>query len=446
MSTTSRRSFIASLAATAGTLAAAPDRLLARLRPPPQGGGSDAAARVPRDARGLPVVPDGELQEDFWEKLRAEFLLPRDEAFFNTGTLGSSPKVVLDAVVEHMTHVERDLAHWDYKPDHENYFTGYYPETWLRDKLAALLGADTPEIALTQNATFGMNFIANGLELGPHDEVLVMEGAHPGGRGGWELRDKRYGPSVKPVHVPVPPESPDQLIEVYERATSPRTRVWAIPHLTSGTAIRFPVQAMAARARQRGIFTVVDGAQTVGHLAIDLHAMGCDAFFTSPHKWLLAPKGTGVLYVRQGALPQVWSTLASAAWDDWNDGAYRLMQYGTGNLSLLKGLEKAVDFHRTIGSQRVERRITGLADRLRQGLGAVPGARIHSPSHPELTSATTIWTLEGLTPAELQDALWDRAKIRVRNVGLGVRQCCHLYTLQSDVDRTLEQARRLARA
>jgi selenocysteine lyase/cysteine desulfurase len=439
-----RRSFLGRITAAAAALAVAPGRALGLGGRAVTGTTGGRAGRWVRD--GLPAPPPGPLPVEFWHELRGEFLIPADEAFFNTGTLGSSPKAVVDALVAHLTHVERDVAHWDYKEGHEQFFTGYAPELGVRSKIAALVNADAEQISLTQNATFGMNFMANGLPLEPGDEVVVMRGAHPGGRGGWELKDARHGPAVRFVDVPVPPESPEQLTAIFEAATTPRTRVWAIPHLTSGTAILFPVAQMCRRARERGILTVVDGAQTFGHLALDLRAMDCDAFFTSPHKWMLAPVGTGFLYVRKELAPHVWSTLASANWENRDDPGFRLMQYGTGNLSLLVGLEKALDFHAAIGSERVQQRIVGLADRLRDGLHRIPGVEIRSPLHPQLRSATTIWTLAGTTPDRIQDELWDRAKVRVRDVGTGVRQCCHVYTLEEDVDRTLRVTRALARA
>lgn len=419
----SRRSFLARVTAAAAALAASPERAFSA-PPPPRW--------PPRDG-----LPDAE----FWAELRKQFLIPAGEAFFNTGTLGASPLPVLNAVIEHMRHVDRDIAHWDYKAGHENYFTGYYAEEGVRTKLARLINADVAEVAVTQNATFGMNFVANGLDLGLGDEVLVMTGAHPGGRCGWELRDKRYGAAVKFVTPPVPPTDPQQLIDLYERATTPQTRVWAIPHLTSGTAIRFPVEELCRRARERGILSVVDGAQTLGHLAIDVRAMGCDVFFSSPHKWLLAPKGTGLLYIRQDVLPRVWTTLASSEWDNHAGGAVRLMQYGTGNLSLLVGLEQAIDFHATIGSRRVEERVLALANRLRAGLQQTPRVRITSPLHPALLSATTVWQVDGMTGEHVQDALWERARVRVRSMGTGVRQCCHIYNSEAEVDRTLQTVR-----
>ncbi len=433
--TSTRRSFVSRLAAAATVITLGPDRLLAR---------TVGHSRV-CDAHGLPQPPEGQLPPEFWRELRKEFLIPTEEAFFNTGTLGSSPRIVREAVIEHMNHVDRDIAHWDYLPDHEQYFTGYQPELWLREKLAGLINADAAEVALTQNATLGMNFIANGLDLGLGDEVIVMEGAHPGGRCGWQLRDKRYGPQVRLVRVPPAPSEPAECLRIYEEATTARTKVWAIPHLSSSAAIRFPVAAMCRRARERNISSVVDGAQTLGHLTIDVKALGCDAFFSSPHKWLLAPKGTGFLYLRRDFLPRVWTTLASTEWDNQSVGAYRLMQYGTGNLSLLKGLEKAVDFHVAIGSSRVEERIISLADRLRAGLQQIKRARIHSALHPELRSATTIWGIESMTGPQIQEELWKRANVRVRSVGEhGVRHCCHIYNSEEEVDRALAAVSRLA--
>ena len=429
-----RRSFFARLASASALLTLKPASLI----------GASASSRV-TDQSGLPLAPPGRLPTEFWNDLRKEFLIPADEAFFNTGTLGSSPRIVREAVIAHMNHVDRDIAHWDYKPDHEYYFSGYNTEVEVRTKLARLINGSADEIALTQNATFGMNFIANGLQLNPGDEVIVMTGAHPGGRCGWELRDKRFGIEVKFVKVPAAPREPAELIRLYEEATTARTRVWAIPHLSSGTAILFPVDEMCRRARERGIMSIVDGAQTLGHLAIDVKAMGCDAFFTSPHKWLLAPKGTGLLYVRKDVQPKVWTTLASTEWDNQDVGAYRLMQYGTGNLSLLRGLDKAIDFHQAIGSKRIEERVIGLADRLRTGLQQIKGARVLSALHPQMKTGTTIWGLEGKTGAELQDALWDRAKVRVRSMGEhGVRHCCHIYNSEAEVDRALATVRAIA--
>jgi selenocysteine lyase/cysteine desulfurase len=425
---TDRRSFL--------TLLSLP--LAGRLLPAVPAGAS-SPGRMPAE---IPATDD----EQFWRELRKEFTIPKDEVFFNTGTLGSSPRAVQQAVIAHLQHVDRDIAHWDYKAGHENYFTGYYDELAIRDKLGRTINAPGRDISLSQNATFGMNFIANGLDLAAGDEVVVTDQAHPGGRKGYDLRARRDGIVIREIKVPEPPAAPDELVRLYLDATTPRTRVWAIPHISSGRAIRYPVERLCTLARQRGIWGVVDGAQSLGHLAIDVQAMGCDAYFASPHKWFLAPKGTGFLYVRPERQHELWATLASSEWDNQKDPMLRLMQYGTGNLSLLVGLGAAVDFHLQIGSARIEQRIRSLADRLRAGLSEIPGATIVSPTHPDLACATTVYRLDGWTGAQVQDALWDRARIRVRNVGdqVGVRHGCHIYNSPAEVDRTLGLLREMA--
>jgi len=386
--------------------------------------------------------------ESYWRTLRREFTIPADEAFFNTCTLGSSPRVVQQAVIDHLNEVDRTIAHWDYRAEHPDLFTGYRPELDLRTKLAALIGCDAAEVALIQNATLGANYVAHGLDLGPGDEVIMTNQEHVGCESPWQLRAKREGIYVKKVNVPVPPRDPQQLIDLYVNATTPQTKVWAIPHLTSALAIRFPVDAMCRLARERGILSVIDGAQCIGHMRLDMHAMGCDFYFSSPHKWLLTPKGCGFLYIRAERMNSTWATIVSGQWDNYHDGMYRFMQIGSGNLSLLKGYEAAIDFHQRIGPQRVEERIMALATRLRAGLAQIPQVHVNSPQHAELLSATTVWSLEGYTAPQLMDELWNRSKIRCRSMGdpWGVRQGCHIYTLPEDVDRTLATVRDLVRA
>jgi isopenicillin-N epimerase len=430
---TTRRSFLGFLSAPLA--AALPFDRLSLARAP----AAQPAPLMPADI----VAGD---DESYWRALRKQFTIPADEAFFNTATLGSSPRAVQETVIDSIKHVDRDIAQWDYKAGHENFFTGYYPELPSRDKLATVLNCAGRDLALTQNATFGMNFVANGLDLKAGDEVIVTDQAHPGGRMGFDLRAKRDGIVVKAITVPAPPQSPEQLIQLYLDATTPRTRVWVIPQISSSRAIRYPVAQLSSLARQRDIWSVVDGAQSLGHLAVDVQALGCDAFFASPHKWMLGPKGTGLLYVRPDRQQELWTTLASFAWDDQADPMFRLMQYGTGNLSILIGLGVAADFHNQIGSARIEARDMALANRLRAGLASIPGATIVSPTHPELTCGTTVYALSNRTGGEIQDYLWQRGKVRVRSMGdpVGVRHACHIYNSPAEVDKALALLRELA--
>ena len=400
-----------------------------------------AAATLPAVARQLFAHAHATAlaNDRSWVELRDEFLLPEEEAYFNAATLGAQPRLVLATVLAHMQHVERDLAHWDYKPEHEQYYSGYYPELSVREKIAAFVNADVAEIALTENATSGMNIVANGLDLGPGDEVVLLDKGHAGARKGWELKAKRAGVSLREIKMPDASATDDELIELYERATTPRTRVWVIEHITSAAAIRFPVDELCARARARGIFSIVDGAQSCGHVPVDVHAMQCDAFYTSASKWLMAPRGISFMYVAAEAQPRIWTTMASDHWDDDKNGAFRFMQRGSTNASLVRGLEAALDFYNSIGRERAQARIMELATRFRAGLEECPRSRVISPP----VSGTTTFDVHGLKGIVVQDALWERARVRVRRQGDAVRLCCHVWNSEAEVDRAVDAIRRV---
>ncbi len=432
-----RRSFLTALltpSCVAGA-SSAKKRLLPRpLAPRPELGSSNVS------------FPD-ENDPAFWDQIHDQFYLPQDETFFNTGTLGATPRPVLERVIEDMRTLQATLTRWDYTPRTPNWFSGYSPELPLREKLGRLVHADAEEIALTQNATFGMNFTAHGLDLKRGDEVITTDQEHPGGVCGWQLRAKREGIVWKQVRIPVPANDPDRLVALFAEAITPRTRVLAFPHIISATAVVMPVKRLTALAQTHGCLSLIDGAQAVGQVEADLKDIDCDAYFSSPHKWLLAPAGNGFLYIRRDRQDLFWTTLASAEWDNHKDGMYRLMQYGTGNRSLLTGLDAALDFHFRLGPERVRRRIRSLADRLRAGLQQIPGARISSPVHPELAGAVAVYGIEGVPAIELADELWNRRRIRVRSVGdtLGVRHSCQIYNSEAEIDSTLEVVRDLAR-
>ena len=385
--------------------------------------------------------------ESYWNHLRWEFLIPEGQAYFNTATLGASPRVVVDAVSEHLRYVEESLALWDFSADRPERLAGYRPEKGLRQKLADFVHCAMEEIGLTANATMAMNLVANGLDLKAGDEVLITDKEHPGGRSGWDVRQKRHGVVVREVPVPTGVKDPDEIVRAFAAAVTPRTRVLAVPHVTSGHGIILPVKRLSAMARERQLFSVIDGAQAVGHLHVNVRDLGCDAYFSSPHKWMLAPKGNGFLYLRLDQQARVWTTLASSQWNNYADGMFRLQQYGTLNQSLLRGLETALDFVDRIGRDRIEARIRFLGSRLREGLGRISGVTVVTPVSPELSAGITTWGVAGVTGRALQDELWERKKIRVRASGdAAVRQSCHIYNNAAEVDATLDVARALARA
>ena len=432
----SRRGFIRSVAA----LAAAPSVTLE---------GREAAAVTIQPRRGDAASGwPGNDDPQYWAKLRKQFLLREDEVFFNTATLGSPPRVVVDAVAASMRDLAGTIAEWDYKPDHPNWFTGYSAENPIRTKLAGLIHADHDEVALIQNATMGMNFIAAGLDLAPGDEILQTDQEHVGAKSCWELLQKRRGVVWKTIPMPVPANDPAEIVGLVETAISPKTRVIAWPHVTSSLGVVHPVREICALARARNIFTVLDGAQAIGQIPVDVRAVGCDAYFGSPHKWLLAPAGNGFLFVRRDAAGKVWTTLASGEWANEKDPGLRLQQRGTGNLSLLVGLEAAIDFHLRVGPERWFGRIKALGDHLRTRLRDVPGAIIASSTHPEMCAGMTTWKLEGHPPYAMVDKIWEKAKIRPRAVSdpWGMRTSTMIYNSEAEIERLIATAQEVAKA
>jgi selenocysteine lyase/cysteine desulfurase len=414
---TQRRSFLASLAAP----------LLAR------GQSKSAASSMPR--------PD---DPAYWGKIRDQFLLAKDKVFFNNGTIGAMPRVVFERTTEHLRKMATDIADWDYKPGDE-WIAGYGPATAIRTKTAALLHVDPSEIALTENVTAAMSYLAAGMTIEPGSEILISDQEHPGGQSPWLNAARRAGAHVQMVKIPKPANSVDEVMTAFFNALTRRTRILAISHMITGAGTILPVKQMCAEARSRGIFTILDGAQCFGQIPLDLHDIGCDAYTGCFHKWMLAPAGNGFLYLRKDRARQVWTTIASTHWDDHTDDGYRLTQRGTGSLSLLAGCEAALDFHNSIGAERVYTRVRQLGEHLRDGLRAIPGTKIYTSADPSMAAGITVYGVAGVSGPQLQDEMWQRARLRPRASGAGVRHCTHIFNSTQEIDRALQVVRALAK-
>jgi len=382
----------------------------------------------------LPMIDD----PDYWGELRKQFPMPPDEAYCNTGTVGASPLRVLKAVFDHAIQSNVRAAHVDWSGGGMSLLSGYGAYVDLREKVGRLINADYRLVSLTQNATMGMNLLAGGLDIPEGAEVLTTDIEHPGGRCAWELHAERKGSKHRKVEIPRSIDGPAEIVAAFEKAITPDTYLLSFPHISSEQGIVFPAKQICELARERGIISVVDGAQTPGHIRIDVEKLGCDAYYGSPHKWLMAPAGNGFLYVKESLIDKVWTTLASSQWDNHEDNGYRLGQRGTGNPSLLVGFEAALDLHFDIGPQRVYHRIRELGDRLRAGLAKIDGVEIVTPLDSMCAGLTT-FKVRGVDDKEVQNQLWARGKIQPRALseGRGIRYSTHIYNSEDEVDRTL---------
>jgi len=390
-----------------------------------------------------PDDPDAEV----FAAARRELLFSPDISYCNTGTLGAMPRDVLNAQTEGLRRLEAELPDWPYYTPIGAPLTGYQKREDIRKDVGDFIGAEMDEIALTQNATMGMNFLSNGMTYEPGDEILTTDQEHGGGVGPFRLMAKRYGAVVKEIDLDAAVANGHEgILEVFEDAITPRTKVIMFSQVTSGFGYKLPAKELCALANSKGIFSIVDGAQVVGQLPVNVKELDCDAYVTSPHKWLLAPKGTGILFIKRDRQDEIWTTLGSYNYDNYEDGAFRFMQYGTGSPALIYGLKAALEFNRKIGIERIARWNLALTRQLQEGLLAIPNVRNYSGRQPELWAGATTFGLENKSAAELQDALW-AAKIRVRAQGKNkrVRLSAHLYVSPADIARTLDIVQTLAR-
>jgi len=400
------------------------------------------------ESRELPkansFVPEFPVQDDpeFWKKVRNMFPLRKDATFFNNGTLGPMPIPVLERIIEDMIIVMKDFALCDYEGSGPQQIAGYGDsEHNIRAKMAKLINADTTEVSLTQNCHMGNNFIINGLELNPGDEALLDNLYY--GKKGWLLRQARYNDVVvKTIRVPVPANDPEVLIERFAQAVTSKTRVIAFDHISSHMGLKFPAKEICEMARERGIFTLVDGAQSVGQIPVDVKEIGCDAYHGTPHKWLLAPAGSGFLYINNDVASDIWTTIAGE-WrkDRSQDHGRRFTDRGTQNPSMAKGLEAAIDFHNMLGPKKVTDRVKYLGDYFRAGLKKIDKVKINSSIHPDMCAGMTTYDIDGVRSSTIRAELWKRKRLRQR----GVRFCTHIYNSVEEIDAALEILNDLAK-
>ena len=378
-------------------------------------------------------------EDEYWKSIRLQFPLKEGQTYFNNGTMGPMPNYTLNKVIDNLRYNAIHGAETDYKGEGPQLLTGYFKYEANRKKVGKLINASFDEIALTQNATFGMNYVANGLDLKKGDEIINTDQEHGGGYAAWRLLAKRRGCVYKMANIPIPANDPQAIVNAIFAQVTKKTKVIAVPHILSVYGVIMPVKEICQLAKTKGIFTIIDGAQAVGQIQVDVKDMGCDAYYSSLHKWLLSPGGNGILYVDKARMPEIWSTIASYNWDFQEDHGFRLMQNGTGNIAILAGLDASIDFYNAIGPDKWLGRIKFLGDYLRTGLQKLTNVTIVSSTHPEMSAGLTTYYVDGLTGPELQKKLWQEEKLQPRSVGKELlRHSVHIYNNEDEIDRTFK--------
>jgi selenocysteine lyase/cysteine desulfurase len=374
-------------------------------------------------------------EDAYWAALRKQFLIPADEIYLNNGTVGSSPAPVLRAVFDGYTSTEK----LD-ETDPEDYpIWGYAAWNEFRDPLAAFVGCKRDEIALLRNATEANSYIANGIDMKPGDEVLMTDQEHPGGEQPWQLKAKRYGIVVRKVTLPMPVQSASQVLNLFNDAITPRTRVMFFSHITTVTGAVLPARQLCALARSKGILSAIDGAHVTGMMQLNIRDLGCDMYTSSPHKWLLSPKGSGYLYVRDEVIDRLWNTIATEGWEEPQLRAERFQRIGSSNVPSLCGLRASIEMANNIGMERIEKRHRELGDYMLKQMQK-RGAESWIAADPSLRCAIVTVNVPPIVRTDLENWLWKTKKIRIRGgtQPSKLRLSTPYYVQKKEIDRFLE--------
>jgi len=374
-------------------------------------------------------TPSSYDDEDYWKMVRTQFYI-KDGLYLNTGTKGSVPMYVMNSMFEQLIRGEQFFVKrgWDGKQ--------------LKKDIAEFVGIKPEELVFTRNTTEGMNYVANGLDLKPGDEIITTTHEHVGGMCMWELKEKRYGCVMKRVPIPAPVENPEDLINPFKEAITDRTKVISICHVTFSTGTIFPVKQFARLCRENGIILVIDGAHPPGMMNVNIHDLECDYYASSPHKWLCAPKGSGFLYVKEDMGDRLWTTMASGGWDDYSLKADRLNRIGTRNDYMIYALWKAVEFQNAIGKDRIEKRIRQLSKYMRENLLKIEGLQLKTPRRDDMNCGINSFSIDGFTHLEIGKALREKGNIYYRTVAEyqynWIRLSTHIYNSFKEIDTACE--------
>jgi selenocysteine lyase/cysteine desulfurase len=380
-----------------------------------------------------------DLGKDYWRLVQRQFRFEPGLIYLNNASLGPSPGLVADA-----TEAFREKL--DAFPS--RYMWGGWSEEMeaVRSKAAALLGAAAEEIALIHNTTEGMNLVASSLDLKSGDEVIVADHEHDSGTIPWQYWQEPKGVKLVRPTLPILPSDPGEIVDVYRRAITSRTRVISMCHIVNTNGMILPVKEISEIARARGILVAVDGAQAPGMINVDLHDLGCDYYAASAHKWLLSPKGVGIFYARRVSQPLLRPLIVAHGWEDRS--IRRFENYNTRNLPEVLGLGVAFDFQNLMGPARRQTRIFELKGALRDRIGDDPTFAIKTPASHELSCGITTVEVVGRDVKDVATGLAERYRIDCRPMtshGLnGLRVSLSIFNSEAQVDLLVDAMREAA--
>ena len=399
-----------------------------------------AAATLPRIAALAQELREPRSDDDFWAFVQQSFSSGRGIVNLNNGGVSPSPRIVTEALERYTWQQEDTTAYtmWQIlEPQSER----------IRTELAALFGCDREEIAITRNASESLEILLFGLDLKRGDEVLTSTHDYPRMITTLRQREQREGIVLKQIKLPLAPKDPSEITRAFEAGITPKTRIILVSHVVNITGQITPLREICELGRARGIEVMVDGAHSFAHFPFTRNDLQCDYFATSLHKWLFAPKGTGMLYVKRDRIERLWPLMAAEKKQAADIRKFE--EIGTHPAAPRLAIGEAILFHRAIGAERKAARLRTLARRWETRLRDIPRVRIHTPLDDAQSCAIGTVEIEGIEPGPLQHYLFHTHRIFVTPIVhdefKGLRITPSVYTTFDEIDRFAEVLETVAR-
>lgn len=378
--------------------------------------------------------------EDFWFEIQQAFTVTRGIINLNNGGVSPSPRIVTEALVRYQWQQEDATAYtmWQIlEPQIET----------IRCGLAKIFGCDNEEIAVTRNASESLEILLMGMDLKSGDEILTTTQDYPRMLTTLRQRELREGLKLKLVKIPIPPQNLDEITDAFAKGMNSKTRVILISHMVNITGQITPVKAVCELARSKGVEAIVDGAHSFAHFNFLQSDLGCDYFGTSLHKWLFAPKGTGMLYVKRDKIEKVWPLMAAEK--KQASDIRKFEEIGTHSAAPHLAIGEAILFHNGIGIERKEKRLRYLSRYWMNNLKALHNARFNTSFDDTMSCAIGNINLEGTDPKAVSDYLMNKHKILtvpiLHDEFKGIRITPNVYTTLEELDRFCEVMEMIAK-
>lgn len=386
-----------------------------------------------RKAEGM--TPDQlATEEDFWYYIQQAFTVSPGLINLNNGGVSPAPKTVQDAMKRYYDFCNEAPSYYMWRELDK----GREP---LRRNLARLAGCSPEEIAMNRNASEGLETVIFGLQLKAGDEVVAAKQDYPNVINAYKQRELREGIKIVWINLELPSEDENYLVQQYVNAFTSRTRVVNITHIINWNGQVLPVKKIAAEAHKRGIEVVVDGAHSFMHTEFTIPSLDCDYFATSLHKWMYAPIGSGMLYIKKEKIKNIYPLFATSD-SPLKEDIRKFENLGTRPFFIEQAIGKAIEFHEMIGSERKEKRLHYLKNYWMEKVKGLPGIKMNTSLHPKWGCAIGNIGVEGKKISELDSFLQD--KYRVHVVGIewenihGIRVTPNVYTTTKNLDVLIE--------